>query len=160
MLFIKISDPVDDFFSVNGSSRAGGKNLLLFIVMVNILIFPSGKRPSQCTVIISRIVHLVMVMKLDHFCLAGKSFFMSSEGRYHLFQKIRFCFRVIIQKQYIRRACRMNSLIHSPAESIVFRKLDHVDPRIFRRNKSTAAVCGPIVHQYNLKIADGLSLKT
>ena len=42
----------------------------------------------------------------------------------------------------------------------VFRKLDHVDPRIFRRNKSTAAVCGPIVHQYNLKIADGLSLKT
>ena len=93
-----------------------------------------------------------MVMKLDHFCLAGKSFFMSSEGRYHLFQKIRFCFRVIIQKQYIRRACRMNSLIHSPAESIVFRKLDHVDPRIFRRNKSTAAVCGPIVHQYNLKL--------
>ena len=102
MLFIKIPDPVDDFFSVNGSSRTGGKNLLLFIVMVNVLVFSSGKRPSQRTIIITRIIHLVMVVKLDHFCLAGKSFFMSSESRYHFFQKIRFCFRIIIQKQNIR----------------------------------------------------------
>ena len=53
----------------------------------------------------------------------------------------------------------MNSLIHSSAESVVFRKLDHVNPRIFRGNKSTAAICGAIVHQYNFKIADGLPLK-
>ena len=54
----------------------------------------------------------------------------------------------------------MDPFIDGSAEAVILRKLYHVYPWIFRRNKRTAAISGTIIHKYNLKITDSLSFKT
>ena len=132
MLLIKISDPVNKFLPVDRSSRTGGKNLLLSVIMADVLAFSPGKSPAKGTVIISGIIHLVPVMKLDHLCLTGKCLLMSAQGSNHLLQEIRFRFRIIVQKQHIWGTCRMDPFIDGSAETVILRKLYHVYPWIFR----------------------------
>ena len=66
MFLIKITDLLENLSSVDGCPCTGGKDFLLFFTGMNILTLTSGIRPSQCTVIIARIVQSVSVVKLDH----------------------------------------------------------------------------------------------
>ena len=56
MLFVKQTDLLQDGFPVNGRAAAAGKNLFRLRVALHRLSLASGIGPSQCTVVISRIV--------------------------------------------------------------------------------------------------------
>ena len=159
MFLIKITDPVNDLLSVDCCTCACGKNLLFFIIIIDIPAFSFCIGPAKGAVIIACIIHFIPVMKLDHPGLAGKSFLMSSKRSDHLLKKIRFCLCIIVQKQHIWRPCCMDSLINCPAETIVLRELDHVHPGIFCCHKSTASVCRSVIYQYYFKIIDRLSFQ-
>ena len=96
MLFIKITDFIQKLFSVNGGSGTAGKDLLLFFKGVNVSALSSCVSPAKSTVIISRIVELVPVIKLDHFPTAGKSLFMPPDRADHFLQEIFFRLNIIV----------------------------------------------------------------
>ena len=99
-------------------------------------------------------------MILNHSGCAGKCVFVSSYGAEHLFHKILSHFCIIVKKQNIRGLCSTDSLVHSSAEAIIFRKLYDMDPGIISGHKRTTSVCGAIVYKNNLKISCGLPFQT